>query len=107
MTGIFQMVMPTILTVLIFLPLVGFQAGDPGMQFAAQVPWIPQYGISYSVGVDGISLWLVMLTTFLMPITILSTYSAIEKHVKEFMIFMLLLEVGMVGVFLARSEERV
>jgi len=137
MMGIPQMVMPNILTVLIFLPLagvlvlfflprsdyrllrnftffvtlvefllslpvaVGFQAGVAGMQFTAQVPWIPQYGISYSVGVDGISLWLVMLTTFLMPITILSTYSAIEKHVKEFMIFMLILEVGMVGVFLA------
>ena len=92
----------TLLEFLVSLPVaLSFDASAAGMQFVAKVPWIPQYGISYHVGVDGISLWLLMLTTFLMPITILSTYAAIEKHVKEFMIFMLLLEVGMVGVFLA------
>ncbi|MDX1815077.1 MAG: Fe-S-binding domain-containing protein, partial [Thermodesulfobacteriota bacterium] len=76
-----------------------FDGSTAAMQFVQQVPWIPQYGISYHVGVDGISLWLLMLTTLLMPVTILSTYASVEKHVKEFMIFMLLLEVGMVGVF--------
>src|SRR3989337_1750526 len=78
-----------------------FDGSTAAMQFVQKVPWIPQYGISYHVGVDGISLWLLLLTTFLMPITILSTYTSVEKHVKEFMIFMLILEVGMVGVFLA------
>ncbi len=92
----------TLAEFLLSLPLVfGFDDAVAGMQFVERVPWIPGFGIEYHVGVDGISLWLVMLTTFLMPIVILSTYAAVEKHVKEFMIFMLILEVGMVGVFLA------
>src|SRR3990172_8582869 len=92
----------TLAEFLLSLPLVlDFNGATAAMQFVVRAPWIPAYGIEYHVGVDGISLWLVMLTTFLMPIAILSTYSAVEKHVKEFMIFMLVLEVGMVGVFLA------
>jgi NADH-quinone oxidoreductase subunit M len=92
----------TLLEFLLSLPLaVNFNGATAAMQFVRRVPWLPAYGIEYHVGVDGISLWLVMLTTFLMPIAILSTYKAVEKHVKEFMIFMLVLEVGMVGVFLA------
>ncbi|OGP33925.1 MAG: NADH dehydrogenase [Deltaproteobacteria bacterium GWC2_65_14] len=92
----------TALEFLLSLPVaIGLDGTSAAMQFVRKVPWIPEYGISYHVGVDGISLWLLMLTTFLMPLTILSTYTSVEKHVKEFMIFMLLLEVGMVGVFLA------
>ncbi len=92
----------TLVEFILSLPMViDFNSATAAMQFVQRVPWIPGYGIEYSVGVDGISLWLVMLTTFLMPIAILSTYAAVEKHVKEFMIFMLVLEVGMVGVFLA------
>src|SRR3990172_2867662 len=92
----------TLAEFLLSLPLVlDFNGATAAMQFVVLAPWIPAYGIEYHVGVDGISLWLVMLTTFLMPITILSTYTSVEKHVKEFMIFMLVLEVGMVGVFLA------
>ncbi len=87
---------------LLSLPVaLAFDGATAAMQFVSRAPWIPAYGIEYHVGVDGISLWLVLLTTFLMPIAILSTYAAVEKHVKEFMIFMLILEVGMVGVFLA------
>ena len=78
-----------------------FDDATASMQFVERASWIPGYGIDYHVGVDGISLWLVMLTTFLLPITILSTYRAVKSHVKEFMIFLLLLEIGMVGVFLA------
>ena len=78
-----------------------FDVATAGMQLVERAPWIPQYGISYIVGVDGISLWIVMLTTFIMPITILSTWSAVTKNVKEFMVFMLVLETAMVGVFLA------
>jgi NADH-quinone oxidoreductase subunit M len=92
----------TLAEFLLSLPLVlSFNGATAAMQFVQRIPWLPAYGIEYHVGVDGISLWLVMLTTFLMPIAILSTYAAVEKHVKEFMIFMLVLEVGMVGVFLA------
>jgi NADH-quinone oxidoreductase subunit M len=92
----------TLAEFLLSLPVVLlFDPAVAGMQFVERIPWIPAYGISYIVGVDGISLWLLLLTTFMMPVTILSTYKAVEKNVKEFMIFMLLLEVGMVGVFLA------
>ncbi|MBF8260206.1 MAG: proton-translocating NADH-quinone oxidoreductase, chain M, partial [Actinobacteria bacterium] len=84
----------TIAEFLLSLPIVfRFDDATAAMQFVERVSWIPGY--------DGISLWLVMLTTFLLPTTILSTYRAVNSHVKEFMIFLLLLEVGMVGVFLA------
>jgi NADH-quinone oxidoreductase subunit M len=63
--------------------------------------WVPTFGIRYHLGVDGISLWLVMLTTFLMPIVMLSSWSAITKKVREFCVAMLILETGMLGTFLA------
>jgi len=92
----------TVLEFLLSLPvLMRFDGATAAMQLVERAPWIPQYGISYIVGVDGISLWLLMLTTFIMPVTILSTWSAVEKHVKEFMVFMLILETAMVGVFVA------
>ncbi|HID98515.1 MAG TPA: NADH-quinone oxidoreductase subunit M, partial [Thermodesulfobacteriaceae bacterium] len=62
---------------------------------------IPGYGISYHVGLDGLSFWLVILTTLLTPITILSTWSAITRRVKEFQIAMLVLETAMLGTFVA------
>lgn len=65
------------------------------------VPWLQNLGISYAMGVDGISLWLVMLTTFLMPITVFSTYAAVDEHVKEYMVALLFMETAMVGTFLA------
>jgi NADH-quinone oxidoreductase subunit M len=71
------------------------------MQFTEQRPWIPAWGISYHVGVDGLSLWLVILTTFLTPLCLLGSWSSIEKRVREFVVFMLLLEAGMIGVFVA------
>jgi NADH-quinone oxidoreductase subunit M len=83
------------------LVVARFDPATAAMQLGESAPWIPQYGIGYRVGVDGISLWLLMLTTFIMPVTILSAYAAVEKHVKEFMVFMLILETAMVGVFVA------
>lgn len=65
------------------------------------VQWIPMLGIHYALGVDGISLWLIMLTTFLMPLVILSTYSAVDNHVKEYMICLLLLETAMLGALVS------
>ncbi len=78
-----------------------FQADRAQMQFVEHVSWIESLGISYHVGVDGISLFLVLLTTLLTPIAVLSSWTAITEQVKEYMIFMLLLETGMIGVFVA------
>lgn len=83
--------------------LVQFDPSNPNLQLVVNLPWIQIAGwnISYHLAVDGLSILLVLLTTFLTPISILSTWSAVEERVKEFMLFFLLLEVGMVGVFLA------
>jgi NADH-quinone oxidoreductase subunit M len=83
--------------------LVQFNASSGSMQLEVDLPWVQIAGwnISYHLGVDGLSILLVLLTSFLTPISILSTWDAVEERVKEFMIFFLLLEVGMVGVFLA------
>ncbi|MFL7892117.1 MAG: NADH-quinone oxidoreductase subunit M [Anaerolineales bacterium] len=80
-----------------------FHPADPNLQMVVDVPWIEVAGwrISFLMGIDGMSILLVLLTTFLTPISILSTWTAVEERVKEFMIFFLLLEVGMVGVFLS------
>jgi NADH-quinone oxidoreductase subunit M len=80
--------------------LDGFVA-RAGMQFEVSRPWIAAYGISYHVGVDGLSVWLVILTTFLTPLALLGSWYSIHERVKGFNIFMLLLEAGMVGVFVA------
>jgi NADH-quinone oxidoreductase subunit M len=66
-----------------------------------QLPWLPSLGISYKVGIDGISLFLVLLVTFLMPISVLSTFDAITEKVKEFHFCMLLLETAMIGAFVS------
>ena len=79
----------------------GFNASLPDYQFVEQRAWMPSFGISYHVGVDGISLLLVLLTTFLMPLTLLASWHSVERRWKEFAITMLLLETGMLGVFVA------
>jgi len=85
--------------------LAEFNANNPDLQMEINLPWIQVAGwnISYYLGVDGLSILLVLLTTFLTPISILSTWSAIEERVRDFMLFFLLLEVGMTGVFLAQD----
>jgi len=82
-----------------------FNPSDPNLQLVAQYDWITVAGwnIQYFLGVDGLSILLVLLTTLLTPISILSTWTAIEERVKDFMIFFLLLEIGMNGVFLAQD----
>lgn len=74
---------------------------DGELHWAGRVDWIPSANISYALGVDGLSILLVLLTTLLSPISILSSWSAIEDRLKEYYAFMLLLETGMVGVFVA------
>jgi NADH-quinone oxidoreductase subunit M len=86
---------------LLSLALVeGFRA-EPGMQFEVSRDWLPSLGVRYHVGVDGLSLWLIILTTFLTPISLLASWHSIHSRVKAFNIFMLLLEAGMLGVFVA------
>ncbi len=75
--------------------------GAFSFQMTEQVDWIPALGIQYYLGIDGFSLWLVMLTTFLMPIAVWSTYSEVEEHVKEYMICLLFLQTGMIGALVA------
>jgi len=79
----------------------GYDSAKGGFQLNEKYMWISNLHISYSVGVDGISLLLVLLTTFLTPLTLLSSWKSITKNVKEFTFFMLLLEVGMLGVFVS------
>jgi NADH-quinone oxidoreductase subunit M len=76
-------------------------AAAPGFQFVERVPWIPDFGIDYAIGIDGISLLLIVLTTFLTPLALLSSWESIERKVKEFSIFVLVLETAMIGVFAA------
>ena len=82
-----------------------FNAANPDLQLALEVPWIQVAGwtISYHLGIDGLSILLVLLTTLLTPISILSTWTAVDERVKDFMVFFLLLEVGMTGVFVAQD----
>ncbi len=80
---------------------LGFDPELPQMQFRERAAWIPSLGIFYHLGVDGISLPLLMLTTFLSPLAFLEAWRSIETKVKEFAIFMLVLETGMLGVFAA------
>jgi NADH-quinone oxidoreductase subunit M len=74
------------------------QTADP--QFVEKGAWIG-YGINYHIGIDGISLFLIILTTFLIPIAILSSWKYITKRIKEYLIFMLILETGIIGVFVS------
>ena len=80
---------------------VGFDPATSDFQFVERRSWIPAFGIDYFIGVDGISLFLVVLTGFLTPVALLSSWGSIERKVKEFSIFMLVLEAAMVGVFIS------
>jgi len=90
------------ITFVISLPLwFSFDQSTPAFQFTAAVAWIPQWGINYRVGVDGISALLVLLTTALFPITILGSFKYITKKERAFYAMLLLLESGVLGVFMA------
>jgi NADH-quinone oxidoreductase subunit M len=92
----------TLLTLAVALPLwFGFDGDSAEMQFEELHRWLPTLGAGYHVGIDGISLLLVLLTTFLTPIALLSAWHAIEDRVKEFVVTLLLLETGMLGVFVS------
>ena len=78
-----------------------FDPTNAGFQFTQKFIWVEKLNVSYFVGIDGLSLILVLLTTFLTPLTLLSSWKGIQKNLKEFTFFMLMLEVGMLGVFVS------
>ena len=81
--------------------LRAFDAGSADFQLVERVTWIPQWGIEYRLGVDGISLMLVLLTTFLTPIVVLAAWGDVERRAKDFFVLFLALETGMLGALLA------
>lgn len=78
--------------------LAGFDSGTAGFQLGTSAVWISEWGVGYETGIDGISLWLVLLTTFLMPLGVLASWS-VTTRVKPYFIFFLALETGLLGVF--------
>ncbi|HEX9326567.1 MAG TPA: proton-conducting transporter membrane subunit, partial [Reyranella sp.] len=92
----------SVVTFLISLLLwARFDATKAGFQFEEKMDWVPALGIGYHMGIDGISLFFVLLSTLLTPICILSSWHAIKVRVKEYMVAFLALETLMVGTFCA------
>ena len=83
------------------LPLLAYDRELGGIQFVEDATWIPLLGARYSLGVDGISIALVMLTALLGPIASLASWSAIDRRQKEFYAFLLAMQTTMIGVFVA------
>ena len=92
----------TLLTFVLSLHLpFHFQRGQQGFQYEVNVNWISSPHINYHLGIDGISLWLVLLTTLLTPLCVLIQWNSIHGRVRDFLVLMLLLETAMTGVFVA------
>lgn len=85
----------------LFLLSDSAKASANGFLFERNVPWIQAINTNYHVGVDGLSIWLLILTTFIMPIAVISTWHAVEKRRTAFYVFLLLLESAMIGVFVS------
>src|SRR5262245_48397747 len=89
----------SVLTFAFSLHLIAhFDGSSSEFQYVVDIPWIPSLGIHYQMGIDGISLFLILLTTVLTPLAILASWSIVNRT-KEFFVFMLLLETGVIGVF--------
>lgn len=78
-----------------------FDKTSAALQLVEKHSWIPEFGITYFIGIDGISLWLILLTTFLTPLTILGSWNAINDRVKSFHVSIFILETAMLGTFFA------
>ncbi len=92
----------TTITAALSLPLYwGFDATTAKYQFAEHLAWIPALNINYTLGIDGISLLLILLTTLLLPLCVLASWNYIKTRVREFMICLLIMEAAMLGVFMA------
>ncbi len=90
-----------IVLVLSIVVWVRFDPGESGFQFVEEAPWLPDYGVGYKMGVDGISVLFVLLSTLLTPICILASWVSITRLVREYMLTFLIMETMMVGMFCA------
>lgn len=81
--------------------LANFEKADSNFQFVENIPWFKDYNINYHLGIDGISLFMILLTTFLTPLCILASWESVQKRMREYMIAFLLLETMVIGVFAA------
>ena len=93
----------SLVTFIISLMLLPAFRADNGIHYETNLLWIRSFdlNIRYHIGIDGISIWLVLLTTFLVPVALLSSWNSIHRRLREFLISMLALETGMIGVFVA------
>ena len=93
--------------VLEFLTSLGlwwsFDPSDTGWQAAIDTAWIPTWGVRFTLGIDGIALMMVLLTTFIMPLSVLGSWTSIRTKVRSYYALLLILTTGMIGVFLARD----
>jgi len=80
-----------------------FDPGNPGWQATVDVRWIPTWGVRFTLGVDGIALMMVLLTTFIMPLAVLGSWTSVRTKVRSYYALLLILTTGMLGVFLARD----
>lgn len=83
------------------LALKGFDAAAPGFQFVESRAWLPALGSSYHLGIDGISVWLIVLNALLLPVAILASWKAVSRHVRPFHAFMFALQGAVYGVFMS------
>ena len=90
----------SLLTFLLSLYIyANFNENIEDFQFYSSYEWVPSFGAGYTVGIDGISLMLIMITTLLTPIALIASWSSVEKSIKSFNVMILILETGMLGVF--------
>jgi len=94
----------SIITLIVsIIVLLMYDSGISGLQLESRADWIPIWGIQYYLAIDGLSILMVLLTTFISVLAVAASFSAIETNIKQYYIFMLLLETGMIGVFLAQD----
>ena len=99
--GWIAFVVSTLAMIVSIFVLSNFDNSIIGYQFQENIEWISQFGLNYHIGIDGISILLFMLTTILMPVTVLSSFKYIQKRKKEYYIWLLFLEFSMLGAFIA------
>src|SRR4030042_2203369 len=90
-TGLASALVTFLLSLLLW---AGFDPAETAFQFVEYAPWLPHFGANYFAGIDGISLLLILLTTFLMPLVLLGSWNDIKKSLKSYIFFMLFLETG-------------
>ncbi|MEE9405508.1 MAG: NADH-quinone oxidoreductase subunit M [Algisphaera sp.] len=100
----YSAVTSTISFLMTLFVMTHFDWSDPGrMQLMGEVPWLPEFGLTFQFGVDGISIWLVALTTFLMPIVVLGSLIEVDHNMRTFHFWLHILEACLIGTFIARD----